>query len=270
MDGKICLVTGANSGLGKATAAALVKAGASVIMLCRDRARGEAALAEVKSASGSSAVELALADLSSQASIRNMLGEFKHDHLDVLINNAGVYKSSRVLMPGGLEAMFATNHLGHFLLTTLLLDKLRAASSARVITITAPSTTHLNFDDLQGEKHFSALEAFGASKMCNLLFAYELSRRLDGTSITSNAFHPGLVKSNIMAEAAAPIRFITNLLSRSPEQAAKPLVNLALSPEFEHITGKFIRRTKTIDSNDYSKNPENQRRLWEVSERLVR
>jgi NAD(P)-dependent dehydrogenase (short-subunit alcohol dehydrogenase family) len=271
MNGRVCIVTGANGGLGKATALGLARHGATVLLACRDRERGEAALTEVRSATGNDVAELMLVDLSSQRSIRAMIEAFKEKHkqLDVLINNAAVYKGSRTLTIDGAETMFATNHLGPFLLTNLLLDSLKASPSARIITITAPSTTRLNFDDLQGEQSFSALTTFGATKMCNLLFTYELARRLDGTGVAANAFHPGLVKSSLMKEAPRAVRWLTQLLSTSPERAAKALVYLALSPEVMEMTGKFFKGRRPIESDTYSKDQQVQRRLWDVSAELV-
>ncbi len=246
MRGKVCLVTGSSSGLGKATAMGLAQLGATVILGCRDKQRGEVALTEIKTASGNQLVELMLIDLSLQHSVRSMVAGFekRYDHLDVLINNAGIFKNRRVVTADGIETMFATNHLGPFLLTNLLLDKLKNSASARILSITAPSTTTLNFDDLQGEKKFNAYTAFGASKMCNLLFTYELARRLEGTCITANAIHPGLVKSGIMKEAAAPIRWFTYLIL-------------------------FFRGRKAVESNSYSTNLEVQKRLWDVSVALT-
>ncbi|MEO8610874.1 MAG: SDR family oxidoreductase [Chloroflexota bacterium] len=271
MQDKICLITGANGGLGKSIATAFAKKGATIYMLCRDRTRGLAAQSEVQTASGNPNVELLIADLGSQTSVREAVERFKEHHkqLDVLVNNAAVYKNTRVLTADGFETMFATNHLGHFLLTNLLLDSLKAAPSARVITVSAPTTTHLNFDDLNGEKKFSALNAFGASKMCNLLFAFDLARRLAGTKITSNAVHPGLVKSNLMGEAAFIIRFMTNLISKSPESAAQAFVYLADSADAAGINGQFFKGTKPSPAPEYALNTETQQRLWDISSQLA-
>jgi NAD(P)-dependent dehydrogenase (short-subunit alcohol dehydrogenase family) len=186
-----------------------------------------------------------------------------------LINNAAVFKNKRTLTPDGLETMFATNHLGPFLLTNLLLDQLKAAGHARIINVTAPSTTRLNFDDLQGERNFNALTAFGASKMCNLLFTYELARRLAGTGVTTNAYHPGLMKSNLLNEAPGIVRWLSHLFATTPERASRGLVYVASSPEVAGANGKFFKGRKRISSNAYSNDPNNQRRLWEVSIQLA-
>ena len=268
MDGKIVAVTGANAGLGKAIALALAKQGARVLMLCRDKTRGAAARTEIQAATGNKNIELILMDLASLQSVRAAAAEIrqKYEHLDALVNNAGVFKNTRVLSADGLEMMFATNHLGPFLLTNLLLDTLKGG---RIINVTAPSTTKLNFEDLQAEKNFGSLSAFGASKMCNLLFTYELSRRIDHHITTVNALHPGLVKSDLMHEAFFLIRFITNLMSVSPDKAAEDALYVISSPEVEGVSGKFFKGRKTIESSAYSHDPAVQRLLWEVSARLA-
>jgi NAD(P)-dependent dehydrogenase (short-subunit alcohol dehydrogenase family) len=272
MKGKVCIITGANSGIGKATALEFAKSGATLVMACRDRAKGESALAEITEASGSTTIELMILDLSIQKSVREMATSFlkKYDRLHVLVNNAGVFKSRRVVTPDGLETMFSTSFLGHFLLTNLLLDRLKTSAPSRIINVTAPSTTKLNFDDLQGEEKFSAFTAFGASKMCNLLFSYDLARRLSGTNVTSNAIHPGLSKSNIMNEASGILRWGLNLLSSPPDQAAKAITYLASAGSLEGVTGKFFKGQKEIASAPYARDEQIQRQLWDVGEKLVR
>ena len=268
MKGKVCLVTGANGALGKATAIALAQLDATVVLACRERERGEAAKADVISATGNSAVDLTLVDLASQESIRQMVTAFseQYDRLDVLINNAAVYKAQRETTPDGLELMFAVNHLGPFLLTNLLLDKLKANAPSRVLVVTAPSTVQLDFDDLQGEKRFRSLWAFGASKMCNLLFTYELARRLEGTGVTVNAVHPGLVKSNLMREAPLIMRWLSQITATTPQKAAASLAYLASAPEVAGVTGQFFKDRKEIASSPYSHDMTVQSRLWDVSD----
>ena len=272
MHGKVCLVTGSSSGLGKATAKGLAHRQATVILGCRDKERGEAVLAEIKAESATATVDLLLIDLSVQQSVHLMVTEFekRYDRLDLLINNAAVFKQGRTLTVDGLETMFATNHVGPFLLTNLLLGRLKASPSARILTITAPSTTRVDFDDLQGEKQFNAFQAFGASKACNLLFTYELARRLAAsTHVAVNAIHPGLVKSHLMREAPAPPRWVTSLLSRKPEHAAETVVYYAASPTVQGMTGKFFKSRRAIDSSPYTKDLVVQQRLWEVSMALT-
>ncbi len=271
MNGKVCIITGANGAIGQAMATELTRLGASVVMACRNRERGEAARSAVMTAVGNPSVELLLADLSSQTSIREAVAEFlaRHNRLDVLINNAAIVTQKRTITVDGLETMFATNHLGPFLMTNLLLDCLKASAPTQVLTITAPSTVALNFDDLQGERHFNALRAFGATKMCNLLFTYELARRLAGTGVCANAIHPGLVKSNLMKGAPFFIRWFSRLASGSPEKAAETAVYLAASSEAANLTGRFFKDKKPIDSNAYSHDQAVQRRLWDKSAALT-
>jgi NAD(P)-dependent dehydrogenase (short-subunit alcohol dehydrogenase family) len=267
MTDKICLITGATSGLGESVAHALARQGATVVLACRDEARGAAVQADIQMITSYTTVDVLPLDLAALDSVRAAAAEFRrrYDRLDVLINNAAVFKNRRVMTAEGLEMMFATNHLGHFLLTNLLLDRLRAASAARVLTVTAPSTVPLNFDDLQWEKQFSALRAFGASKMCNMLFTFELARRMRDTAVTANAFHPGLMRSRLMQEAPGPLRWVTGLFSQAPEQAAAALAHLALAPEVASSTGRFFKGRQPIDSPPYARNPAPQQRLWDVS-----
>jgi NAD(P)-dependent dehydrogenase (short-subunit alcohol dehydrogenase family) len=271
MKGKVCLVTGASSGLGKAIASALARRGATVVLACRDQARGEAARADIISATGGLDVDLVLVDLSQQSSVRHAADIViaKYERLDVLVNNAAVYVPRRTTTPEGLETMFATNHLGPFLLTNLLLDRLKASAPARILVITAPSTTQLNFDDLQSEQRFSPLWAFGATKMANLLFTYELARRLEGTGVTGNAVHPGIVKTNLMRGAPLPIRWLSRLGAMPPEKAAVAIADLAASRDVDAVTGKFFKGMQVIESSPYSHNQDVQHRLWDVSAALT-
>ena len=268
MQGNICLVTGSTSGLGKATALALAQQHATVILGCRDKQRGEAVLAEIKAASPAATVDLLLLDLSVQHSIRTAVREFenRYDHLDVLINNAAVFTRQRTITTDGYETMFATNHLGPFLLTNLLLERLKAANSARILTITAPSTMKIAFEDLQAEQKFSALYAFGASKAANLLFTYELAHRLAGTTVTVNAFYPGLVKTALMRDAPVPLRWLNPLFGKSPELVAQSVVYYASSPEVRAMTGLFFNKGRQpIDSSSYTRDQAVQQHLWEAS-----
>ena len=212
-----------------------------------------------------------LSDLSNLSSVRNLaeILNSKYEKIDVLINNAGIYKRQRAVTVDGFEEMFATNHLGPFLLTRLLLDRLLASASARIINVSAPSTSHLNFEDLQGEREFKSLSAFGASKMANLLFTFELARRMADTPVRDPAYPARLVRSPLMNEAAAPLRLLTRLLSSSPQRAAQDLVKLATAPEFENIHGKFLHKGKEMKPAAYALDPMHQSRLWEVSERLT-
>lgn len=271
MDSKIYVVTGATSGLGKAVAHELAKLGGTVVLVARDEARGARVQKEISAELENSNIDLQLCDLGNLSSVRNLatILNNRYDKIDVLVNNASVYKRTRSTTVDGYETMFATNHLGPFLLTYLLLDRLKASGSARIINITAPSTTHLNFQDLQGENQFVSLNAFGATKMANLLYTFELARRLQNSGVTVNAVHPGLVRSKLMTEAIAPLRLLTWLFSSPPERAAVHIARLATDTEFASTTGKFLHNGKEMAPDAFALDLDNQRRLWEVSEQLT-
>lgn len=272
MNTKVYTVTGVTSGLGKAIALELAKTGETVIMVARDPDRAASVLKEISAATQNPNLDMQICDLSHLSSVRNLATIIlsRYNHIDVLINNAGVYKKNHETTLDGFERMFATNHLGPFLLTYLLTDRLLASGSARVINITAPSTTKLNFEDLQGAQNFNSLNAFGATKMANLLFTYELARRMENSGVTVNAIHPGLVKSGIMKEAFTPLRFLTGLFSGSPTHAAQEVVRVATSPEFERTTGKFLHNGQAVEPAAYALDPAMQSRLWEISEQLTK
>ena len=275
MNEKVAIVTGANSGLGRATAGQLAGQDFQVVLACRDEVRGEAVKKQIVAATGNKGVYLLRLDLADLASVRAFADNFMRDfnRLDVLINNAAVFRRERVVTPDGFETNFATNHLGPFLLTNLLLETLKASAPARVITVTAPSTTKLDFEDLQAEKKFGGTHAFGASKMGNLLFGYALAKRLDGSGVTSNLFFPGLVKSNLLNEVPVYIRVPARLLSADPEKAARPLVYLATDPAMESANGKNFKgdkgRVKEIKSSPYAMDEQVQQQLWDSSLKLA-
>src|SRR4051812_1954530 len=205
-DTRTAVVTGATAGIGRAIAEALAAAGLTVVLVARDQARGEAARQEITKTTANDRISVVVGDLGEMASIRRAavaIGR-AHPKLDILVNSAGVYTPKRTVTADGFETMFATNLLGPFLLTNLLLPQL-AAGSARVLVLSAPSGTKLDFDDLQGERPFRSLTAFGASKAADLLFTFELARRSAGTGVTANAIHPGLVRTNLMSGAPALI-----------------------------------------------------------------
>jgi NAD(P)-dependent dehydrogenase (short-subunit alcohol dehydrogenase family) len=271
MNEKIALVTGANAGIGKALSAELARRGMHVVMVARDQQRGEAARNEVMQQSGSQRVDLLIADLASMQQVRDLAAAFKQRYptLDVLVNNAAVHKGTRTVTPDGLETTFATNHLAPFLLTHLLLDRLKASASPRVLNITAPSTSKLNFDDLQGETKFSGLDAFGASKMANLLFTFAAARRPEFEGIAINAIHPGLVKSGILKEANPVMRFMISLMSAPPEKAVASIADVATSPDYASETGRFYHRGKEMNAAEYAHDQQVQDRLWKLSAELV-
>ena len=275
MAGKVFVVTGTTSGIGKALASELAKTGEIVVLVARDADRGKATVQEILSATQTSSLDLQLCDLSVLSSVRNLaeILKSKYEKIDVLVNNASVYKRNRVVTVDGFEEMFAANHLGPFLLTNLLLEPLQAAArttgSARILNITAPSTVDLNFDDLHGERRFDSLTTFGATKMANLLFTFELARRLQNTGITVNAIHPGLARSGIMREAPFLMRLLTRLASSPPEKVSGAIVQVAVAPEFQKTTGKFLRSGKEIEAAQYAHDRSAQQRLWEISEQLT-
>lgn len=244
MQGTICLVSGSTSGLGKATAFALARQHATVILGCRDRQRGEAVLAQIKAAIPAATVDLLLLDLSVQHAVHSAVREFeqRYDYLDVLINNAALFTRERTLTADGYETMFATNHLGPFLLTNLLLERLQAAPHARILSITPPSATRIAFEDLQAERSFRAIQAFSASKSANLYFTSELARRLGGTTITANAFYPGLVRTSLMREAPVPLRWLNAVFGHAPESVAERVVYYAASPDVQAMTGMLFQQ----------------------------
>jgi NAD(P)-dependent dehydrogenase (short-subunit alcohol dehydrogenase family) len=265
MRGTICLVTGSTSGLGKATAFALARQHATVILGCRDRQRGEAVLAEIKAGSLAATVEPLLLDLSVQHAVRTAVREFekRYDHLDILINNAAVFTRERTLTADGYETMFATNHLGPFLLTSLLLERLQGAPHARILTMTPPSAARIAFEDLQAEHSFRAVQAFRASKSANLYFTSELTHRLAGTTVTVNAFYPGLVRTALMREAPIPLRWLNAVFGHAPESVAERVVYYAASPDVQAMTGMVFQQGRAARpcTNDRA----TAQHLWERS-----
>ena len=275
MTGKICLITGANAGLGKITALELAKMGATVIMVARSKARGEAALAEVRQASGSSNVQLMLADLSSLASTRQLAEAFKanYDRVDVLVNNAGAIFKDRQMSVDGYEMTFALNHLGYFLLTHLLLDVLKASAPARIVNVSSGAHMggSINFDDLHMAQKYRSFAAYGQSKLANVLFTYELARRLEGSGVTTNALHPGGVATQF-GQGEGFMGWIFKLLRpflKTPEQGAETQIYLASSPEVEGVSGQYFDKKKPIKSSQISYDTAVAQKLWQVSEEMV-
>ncbi|MFQ6124538.1 MAG: SDR family oxidoreductase [Candidatus Heimdallarchaeota archaeon] len=278
MNDKVCLVTGANSGIGKATALGLAEQGARVVMVCRNQRRGEATMDEIKEKTGNDLVDLMIADLSSQQSIRQLAALFKKKYpLHVLINNAGVFLTKRSLTVDGIETTFAVNHLAYFLLTNLLLDVLKANAPARVINVSSESHRGavINFDNLQGEKKYSGLKAYNQSKLANILFTYELAKKLKGTGITVNCLHPGFTRTKLGHDQDNSRIFrvglkLAQLFGASPEKGAQTSIYLATSPDVENITGKYFINKKQVKSSNESYNEAIAHRLWQVSAELTK
>jgi NAD(P)-dependent dehydrogenase (short-subunit alcohol dehydrogenase family) len=281
MTGKTCIVTGASLGIGKETAAALAGMGARVVTVCRDPARGEAARADIVGQSGSSDVELMIADLSSLDEIRGLAAAYrqKHQQLHVLVNNAGAYNANRTTTKDGFETTFGVNHLAYFLLTGLLLDVLKASAPARIINVSSMAHLrgHMNFDDLQSAKKYSGMKAYGQSKLANVLFTYELARRLEGTGVTANALHPGVVRTGFgknnpgwWGALFGVFQVVGRPFYISPAQGAATSIYLASSPEVEGVTGKYFVKCRAVDSNAESRDAAVARRLWQVSEEMTK
>ena len=277
MEGQICLVTGANAGIGKQTALELAQMGATVVLVARDPQRGEAARAAIVTASGNPRVDLLQADFSSPALIRTMTEAFKarYDRLDVLVNNAGVYLTQRQETADGLEMTFAVNHLGYFMTTLLLWDSLLAARSARVINLSSDAhrQAKLNFDDLQNKRKYAGFRAYGQSKLANVLFTYELDRRRDDAPITINAVHPGFVASNFGRNNRGVVGlFMTRLVplfAKTVVEGAATSVYLASSPEVAGVSGQYFTNCRAVKSAPQSYDRAAAERLWTISEKLT-
>jgi NAD(P)-dependent dehydrogenase (short-subunit alcohol dehydrogenase family) len=273
MTGKVCIVTGANTGIGKETALGLAKLGATLVMVCRDRERGEAAQREIKQKSGNDRVELMICDFSSRNSIRQFAKAFnqRHARLDVLVNNAGVVLRERSMTEDGLESTFAINHLGYFLLTNLLLDVLKKSAPSRIVNVA--STAHrygkLDINAWPTGRDYSAFGAYANSKLANVLFTYELARRLEGTGVTANCLHPGGVGTNLYRGLPKFLQALIKLVTIGPERGARTSIYLASSSKVEGVTGKYFARRRQQKSSEASHNEEAGRRLWEMSAELT-
>jgi NAD(P)-dependent dehydrogenase (short-subunit alcohol dehydrogenase family) len=276
MKNKICLITGATSGIGQAAATALAQMGATVTIVGRDEERCQNTVARIQRETGNFHVHYLLADLSVQAHVRQLAENFKarYKHLDVLVNDAGAIFLRRQLSADGIEMTFAVNHLAYFLLTNLLLDTLKASAPTRVVNVASNSHLgqHLDFENLQLEHGYNPMRAYGRSKLCNLYFTYELARRLNGTGVTVNAMHPGFVATNMGTNNGRLVRLFLPLIhlnSLTPEQGARTVVYLASSPDVETVTGKYFVREREVASDPASYNEAAAKRLWEISEEMT-
>lgn len=274
---KNVMITGPTEGIGRATAFALAERGARLHLLCRNPKKADALRAELLSRYGEICVELYLADLGNFAEVRRAAGAFidRDEPLDVLINNAGVINTRRILLDNGQEQMFAVNHLGHFLLTTLLLDRLKQAAQGRVVVVASDAyrfCRRIRFDDLQWHKGFSTFPTYGHSKLANILFARELAERLEGTRVTANALHPGGVRSQLGAQntwVAGRVLALVKPFLRTAEKGAETSVYLATSDEVRATSGEYFYDCKPKKTTPSARDREQARRLWEVSERIV-
>ena len=287
MAGRVCVITGASSGIGQAAAVALARLGASMVLVCRDRGRGERTMAEVAAAATAGQPSLELADLSSFQQVRDVAGRLGQlPKIDVLINNAGLVVARRRLTVDGIEHTLAVNHLAPFLLTNLLLPKLQASAGAsapagtgtsapaRVITVssTAHRGARLNLDDLQLERFYSAMLAYSNSKTANILFTRELARRLAGTGVTANCLHPGTVATNFGQTGSRWLKYglmVGRYFLRTPESGASRIVYLASSPEVAGQTGGYYVGHKCRQPSKTARDDDLARRLWDLSAELT-
>ena len=277
MNDKICLITGANAGIGQQTALQLAQMGATVVMVARDPQRGEAARASIVAATGNPRIDLLQADFASPPSIRAMAAAFaaRYDRLDVLVNNAGVYLTGREETADGLERTFAVNHLGYFMTTLLLWDALLAAKSARVVNLSSDAhrQAKLNFDDLQNQGKYAGFRAYAQSKLANVLFTYELDRRRGDAPVTVNAVHPGFVASNFGRNNRGIVGLVMTrlvpLFAKSVAEGAATSVYLASSPEVAGVSGQYFANCRAVKSAPQSYDRAAAERLWAISEELT-
>ena len=278
MAGKVVLITGGTGGIGKATAIGLAAIGARVGITGRDLARAEQAAADIRSASENPAVDAFAADMTSQAEVRRLAATVldAYPRLHVLVNNVGGFWAHRHPTADGLERTFALNHLAPFLLTNLLLDRLKASAPARVVTVSsgAQSMGRIDFDDLQGVLNYSGQRAYNQSKLANIMFTNELARRLDGAGVTATSVHPGVVRTNFGAEDQAwfftIISRVVRPLLKTPAQGAQTPIYLASSPDMDGISGQFFVNRKPKTANKVANDTDMTARLWRVSADLVK
>ncbi len=276
LSGKTALVTGASSGIGLEASVKLAARGATVLMVARDPARGEAAKADVIRRSGSDAVELLMCDFGSQKAIRALADQVRErvQRLDILVNNAGSVSPKRQVTEDGIEQTFAVNHLGYFLLSNLLLDRVVAAAPSRIVNVSSIGHRQgtLDFDDLGFERGYGIMKAYSRSKLANVLFTTELARRLEGKKVTVNALHPGAVATHIWSHAPAvarPLLAVAKLFMISAEEGADRIVYLATSPEVEGKTGGYYDKNRLVTPSRLARDASLATRLWDVSSELV-
>lgn len=271
MSNKVCIVTGASSGIGKATAKELARRGMTVILACRAGLKSDSALAEIQESTNSQAVHLVRLDLASLSSIRDFTEEIeaRFDRLDVLINNAAVVSRERQRTENGFELQFGVNHLGHFALTNRLRPLLERSASSRIIVVSSEvyRAGRISWEDLHSDQHYGMMPAYAQSKLANILFTRELAKRVRG--VTVNALHPGSASTDILREASFAMRVFLKLFSSTPDKAAQTLVFLALSPDVAAETGKYFLRGKEARLSQRAMNDDDAVKLWEISENLT-
>ncbi|MBW1703841.1 MAG: SDR family oxidoreductase [Deltaproteobacteria bacterium] len=264
MKDKTILITGSTDGIGKQTALDLAKMGATVLLHGRNPGRADTVLKEIRKSTGNDNIEVFIADLASLTQVRHLAEQVRqrHGRLDVLINNAGVYETRHRVSKDGFEMTLAVNHLAPFFLTLLLLDLIIKSSPGRIINVSSQvHASGIDFDNLQAEKYYSAYEAYSLSKLCNVLFTYELAERLKQTGVTVNCLHPGVIDTKLLKAGWG--------MGGSPvTQGAKTSVYLAAAPELSTVTGKYFKNMKPEKSSGISYDVETRKRLWRISERL--
>ena len=270
---RVWVVTGATSGIGKATALGLARLGGTVVLACRDATRGGEAQQEIVRESKNPKVTLMIVDLASQASIVSFAEEFIQDYrrLDALVNNAGVFTRKRMTTPDGLELQFAVNYLGGFLLSHLLLDLLLASTPARIVNVS--SSAHkgatIDFDDLQGERGYKGSKAYSQSKLAQILFTVEYGRRLAGTGVTVNAVHPGVIKTNLGADGSSAVVRFVRMFFKSPAKGAETPIFLVASPTVANLSGQYFSNRQVTVPSRQAQDPAVARRLYDVSVKLA-
>ena len=276
MDSKTCIVTGANSGIGKEIALGLATRGARVVMVARDPERGEAARADVVDRSHNDRVEMLVCDLASQRQIRGLASTLleRCDTIDVLVNNAGLTLADYRLTEDGIETTFAVNHLAPFLLTNLMLDRLKASAPARVVTVASDAHrgNAIDFEDVAAPRTYSSWRAYGTSKLANILFTRELASRLDGSGVTATCLHPGVVRSGFGRSGPWFVRLWFKLAGAfllTPKQGADTAIWLAASPEVEGHSGGYYDKRRLTQPSKAARDPEDAARLWQLSLELT-
>jgi NAD(P)-dependent dehydrogenase (short-subunit alcohol dehydrogenase family) len=276
MKGRVCLVTGATSGIGRITAQTLAGMGATVIVVGRNQVKTQAVVDEIKQATGNPNLDLFITDFSVQQQIRDLAGKVldRHPHLHVLVNNAGAINRKRSVSVDGIEMTFAVNHLAYFLLTNLLLDRLKADSPARIVNVAsgAHKSATIPFDDLANERGYRGFKVYGQTKLANILFTYELARRLEGSGVTANCLHPGVIATGFGHNDGGLFNIALNLARpflKKPEQGADTSIYLASSPEVEGLNGQYFIDRKPTKSSPASYDEQVARRLWKISAEMT-
>jgi NAD(P)-dependent dehydrogenase (short-subunit alcohol dehydrogenase family) len=277
MRGKVCVVTGATSGIGEVAATELARRGARVIIVGRSPERCAATLERIRTQTGATAVESLVADLSSQADVHRLADQVRErcDRLDVLLNNAGGMFLDRRESVDGIELTLALNHLSYFLLTKELLPLLKASAPSRIINVASDAHRggSIAFDDIQGRGRYGGWKAYQQSKLANILFTYELARRLEGTGVTANSLHPGFVRTNFFKDFTGWVGLITklgaSLVAIGPEEGARTSIYLATSPEVAGVSGQYFVKCKSVRSSPRSHDRAAADRLWRLSEELT-